>query len=275
MIDLSVTPAKLALDCDRGAGIQILRLKNLLFDYLVFLAGSLANPWKRIKTYAIIRHMVITWFGLSSFKISSGDLTLVTDPFSKTVGLLAPRVQTNIVTISNIKNEAYNNAESLGGTDTFVIDGPGEFDVKGLFVRGLSAEGDEKNKDNGFDYTTIYAVRMEELRLGIMGSLKQKQLTESQLEDLGEVDILFIPVGGHAVCDAENAVTIVNQIEPRIVVPCHFAQKGLKLNLDKLDQFLKEIGSTKSEPQDKLTLKKSGLASLPGTLQVAVLTPQR
>ncbi|MDP3741527.1 MAG: MBL fold metallo-hydrolase [bacterium] len=219
--------------------------------------------------------MVITWFGLSSFKISSGELTLVTDPFAKSVGLVAPRVRSDIAVISNAKNEAYNNAESLGDKDTFVIDGPGEFDVKGLFVRGISAEGDAKSKNNGFDHTTIYAVRMEDMRLGILGSLKQKQLTESQLEDLGEIDILVIPVGGQTVCDAEEAVKIINQVEPHIVIPSHFAQSGLKLSLDKVDQFLKEIGGGKTETLEKLTLKKSNLVELGDATKVVTLSPQR
>ena len=127
--------------------------------------------------------MVITWFGLSSFKISSGNLTLVTDPFSKNVGLTPPRVQTDIAVISNIQNEAYNNQESLGGEATFVIDSPGEFDVKGLFVHGIPAHGDEKQKNNGFDYTTIYSIRMEDIRLGFLGSLKQKELSLRMVTD--------------------------------------------------------------------------------------------
>lgn len=219
--------------------------------------------------------MVISWFGLSSFKISSGNLTLVTDPFGKTVGLAPPRVKSDIATISNIKNVAYNNTESLGDKDTFVIDGPGEFDVKGLFINGIAAQGDPAYRSNGFDYTTIYAVRMEDVRLGILGSLKQKELTQAQLEALGEIDILFVPVGGRGVCGAEEAVTIVNQIEPRIVIPCHFSQKGLEINLEKVDRFLKEIGQTESKPQEKLTLKKSNLQDLGDSIQIVVLTPQR
>lgn len=216
--------------------------------------------------------MVITWFGLSCFKISSGNLTVVTDPFAKSVGLAPPRLATDVVVISNIKNEAYNNQESLGGEATFVIDGPGEFDVKGLFVHGIAATGDEKHSPNGFDYTTIYAIRMEDIRLGFLGSLKQKELTDSQTEELGEVDILFVPVGGRTVCDAEQAVTIVNQIEPHIVIPMHYAQKGLKLPLQNLEQFLKEIGS-KVPAAEKLTIKKSEL--LAKDTEIVVLSPQR
>ncbi|TSA45908.1 hypothetical protein D4R52_01570 [bacterium] len=216
--------------------------------------------------------MVITWFGLSSFKISSGNLTLVTDPFSKDVGLTPPRVQTDIAVISNVNNPAYNNRESLGGDETFVVDGPGEYDVKGLFMRGIPASGDETSKTNGFDYTTIYSIRMEDIKIGFLGSIKQKELTDSQLEDLGEVDILFVPVGGHGVSSAEQAVTMVNQIEPHIVIPTHFWQKGVKMQSDKIESFLKEIGS-KAAPMEKLTLKKSELAEKEN--EIIVLASQR
>lgn len=218
--------------------------------------------------------MVITWYGLSCFKISSGNLTVVTDPFSKNVGLTPPRMQTDIVLISNIQHSAYNNQESLRGENTFVVDGPGELDVKGLFVHGIAAQGETKNKANGFDFTTIYTIYMEDIRLGFLGSLKQKELSDQQLEELGEIDILFAPVGGKTVCDAEESVTIVNQIEPKIVIPMHYAQKGLKINLDKVEQFLKEM-ATKTAAAEKLTIKKSNLAEQGESTQVVVLLPQR
>lgn len=222
--------------------------------------------------------MVITWFGLSCFKITSGALTVVTDPFSKDVGLTPLRVQTDVAVISNVQNPNYNNQASLGGEKLFVVDGPGEFDVRDLFVHGIPT----KNS------TTMYKIRMEDMRLGFLGSLKAKELTDSELDELGEVDILLIPVGGDpfgsaqgrpepgrmgdGVCDSEEAVRIVSQIEPHIVVPMHYAQKGLKLKLDPLEKFLKEIGS-KPEPQDKLTIKKSELSSFESA--VVVLNPQR
>ncbi len=208
--------------------------------------------------------MVITWFGLSCFKVTSGVLTLVTDPFSRSVGLAPPRLRADIVVTSNLQNDAYNNHEGLGGDSKFVIDGPGEFDVKGLFVHGIPAEA-----------AAIYAIRMEDIRLGFLGSLKQKELTDSQLEDLGEIDILFVPVGGGVVCDAESAVKIVNQIEPHLVVPMHYAQKGLRFSLDKVEQFLKEIGSTKIAPQEKLTVKKQNFQTESSTTAVVVLLPTR
>lgn len=202
--------------------------------------------------------MVINWFGLSSLKISSGALVLVTDPFSKTLGLTPPRLQTDVTVISNIADKAYNNKESLGGDNTFVVDGPGEFDIRGLFIRGIDARNENKSKGEEFDHTTIYSIRMENIRLGFLGSIKQKQLSDEQIDELGDIDILFIPTGGKTVLDAEQAVTITNQVEPSIVIPMHYAQKGLKLKLDPVEQFLKEIGS-KPDPIDKLTIKKGDL----------------
>lgn len=207
--------------------------------------------------------MVISWFGLSSFKISSGPLTVITDPFSKNAGLTPPRGQADIVLISNASSDLYNNRDSVGDEKTFVIDCPGEYDVKGLFVHGIAASG-----------ATIYSVRMEDMRLGFLGSLKEKQLSDPQLEELGDIDILFMPVGGKTVCDAEEAATIVNQIEPRLVIPMHYQHAGLKLPLDKVDQFLKEIGGTKTAPQEKLTIKKSTLPAGENT-EIIVLEPQR
>lgn len=202
--------------------------------------------------------MVITWFGLSCFKISSGDLTLVSDPFSKEVGLTPPRMQTDIVIISNNQDPAYNNRASVSRDNTFVIDGPGEFDVKGLFVHGIPSSAKAMEGKPG---STIYGIRMEDIRLGFLGALKQKELTLEQLEALGEIDILLVPVGGNTVLDPEEAVTAASQIEPRIVIPMHYEQKGLKIKLEKLEHFLKEFG-TKAEPQEKLTIRKSEIAAL-------------
>lgn len=207
--------------------------------------------------------MVISWFGLSSFKISSGPLSIITDPFSKSAGPTPPRGQTDIVIISNASSDLYNNRSAVGDEKSFVVDSPGEYDIKGLFIHGVPSTG-----------ATIYSIRMEDMRLGFLGSLKQKELSDQQLEDLGEIDVLFVPVGGKTVCDAEEAVTIVNQLEPRFVIPMHYAHAGLKMSLDKVDQFLKEIGGAKSAPQEKFTLKKSNLAERENT-EVVILEPQR
>ncbi len=207
--------------------------------------------------------MVISWFGLSSFKISSGPLTVITDPFSKSAGPTPPRGQTDIVIISNSSSDLYNNRESVGDEKTFVVDSPGEYDVKGLFIRGVAGTG-----------ATIYSIRMEDMRIGFLGSLKEKQLTDQQLVEIGEIDVLFVPVGGKIVCDAEEAVTIVNQIEPRFVIPMHYQHAGLKIGLDKVDQFLKEIGGAKAAPQEKLTIKKSNILEGENT-EVVILEPQR
>ncbi len=176
---------------------------------------------------------------------------------------MPPRGQTDLVILSNAESELYSNRDTVGDENTFVVDSPGEYDVKGLFIRGVAGRG-----------ATIYSIRMEDIRLGFLGSLKETELSDEQVEELGEIDILFVPVGGHSVCDAEEAVKIVNQLEPRFVIPMHYAQSGLKTSLDKVEQFLKELGGTKAAPQEKFTLKKSDLAVSDKT-EVIVLEPQR
>src|SRR3989338_9626061 len=115
--------------------------------------------------------MVISWFGLSCFKISSGAISLLTDPFSKNTGLTPPRTKTDLVITSNLAEFS-----NFDRQESFVIDGPGEFDVKGLFVHGIAS---------GIG-STIYGVRLEDIRLGFLGALKQNKLTDEQLEELGE-----------------------------------------------------------------------------------------
>src|SRR3989344_5900132 len=89
-------------------------------------------------------YMVISWFGLSSFKISSGPLTVITDPFSKNTGLTPPRGATDIVIISNATSDLYNNRAAVGDEKTFVVDCPGEYDVKSLFIRGVAGKTDHQ-----------------------------------------------------------------------------------------------------------------------------------
>jgi L-ascorbate metabolism protein UlaG (beta-lactamase superfamily) len=218
--------------------------------------------------------MHINWFGLSCFKIVSKDVTIFTDPFGKASGLTPARGAADILISSNPDNDLYNNFSSFSG-DPFLVDGPGEYDVKSAFIRGIPlagkpAEGGEKKV--GLNRRAIYAVTVEGLTLGFLGGLNVKTLTDSQIEELSDVDILLVPVGGGTVCDAEAAMEIVNQIEPKVVIPMHYKTPGLSVKLDALDRFLKEIGG-KSEEMDKLLIKKSELEE--EKTRLVILTPQR
>lgn len=202
--------------------------------------------------------MIISWYGHSCFKIqtssASGPLVLVTDPFAKEAGLTPPRLQADIVTVSH-QHFDHNNVETVGGSP-FLINMPGEYEIKGITVRGIPSfhdkvEGAERGNN------IIYCLRVENISLCHLGDLGQEKLTAQQLEQMGDVDILFVPVGGKYTLDGSEAAEIVNQIEPKIVIPMHYKVSGLAIDLDNEKEFLKEIGE--AETIDKLTLKKKDL----------------
>ena len=217
--------------------------------------------------------MHIYWYGLSSYKIVSKDVTVFTDPFGKSSGLTPPRGAGQIVLSSSPDNELYNNFSAISG-DPFIIGGPGEYDVKGVFVRGIPMSTSAKKEDNksAIDRRSIYSINIEGVNIAFLGSFSENTLTESQEEALGEADILIIPVGGKNVLDASHAVELANQLEPYVIIPSHYKSPGLKAKLDSVDAFLKEMGE-KGEDMEKLLIKKSDFQE--EKTRVITLSPQR
>jgi L-ascorbate metabolism protein UlaG (beta-lactamase superfamily) len=214
--------------------------------------------------------MVIQWLGQSCFKITSGELTLVIDPFGKDIGLTPPRFRADVVLVTHAHHD-HSNSQSLTGEPS-VITGPGEYEVKGIYIKGIETYHDKsKGKERGMN--TIYKIEMEDITLAHMGDFGEGALGEEIVEDLGDVDILMIPVGGKYTIDGQEAAKAVKQIEPRIAIPMHYMIPGLDLPLDGADLFLKETGAAKKEAQDKLTLKKKDLAGEEYKTEVVVLKP--
>lgn len=216
-------------------------------------------------TNSLFPFMTISWFGLSSFKITGKDITIITDPFGKSTGLTAVRGAADVIITSNPKLDWCNNFSSISG-EPFVINGPGEYDIKDAFIIGTAAE----NKDLGS--ATIYCIEVEGIRIAFLGPIKQTALTDDQKEALEGSDVVLVPVGGKEILDYESATKISTQLEPFYIIPHSFKTPGLSLNLDKLDKFLQEMGGKHSE-EEKLTLKKKDLVGEQTSL--VVLTPQR
>ena len=197
------------------------------------------------------------------------------DPFSKESGLTPPRFESHAVLVSH-DHENHNNADALSSKDAeggvaFKITGPGEYEFKGITVRGVSSFHDEKDgKSKGKN--TIYVVEWEGMRLAHMGDYGEATLRSEIQEALGTPDILFIPVGGGDTIDAEAAAKLLNQVEPRIIIPMHYKIPGLKDKLDGVDVFLKEMGE-KVEAEEKLTVKKKDLPSAEDSRIVILKTP--
>ena len=200
--------------------------------------------------------MIITWYGQSCFKVQSGELVLAIDPFSKEIGLTPPRFRADMVLVTHPHFD-HANHESLTG-DPFLISGPGEFEVKGIYVAGIETYHDQvQGQERGMN--TIYRIEMEDIKILHLGDFGESIMRDETLEEAGDVDILLIPVGGKYTIDGETAAKVVKQIEPRFVVPMHYKIPGLKVGLESVEQFLKELGATKVQPQEKLVLKKKDM----------------
>lgn len=199
--------------------------------------------------------MQIHYFGLSSFKIITKEATIITDPFDKKSGLTPPRGNADILILSDKSNPMYTAVSGISG-DPFLINDPGEYDTKGVTVTGLPVK-----QENG--YVTAFLIEAEDIKILNLAHIKDFSLKEDELEALGQIDILIIPVGGGEVMDASTASKIVNDIEPQIVIPSHYT---------KVDAFVKEMGG-KSEEMDKLMLKKKDLVE--ENIKLVVLTQLR
>ncbi|OIO06975.1 MBL fold metallo-hydrolase [Candidatus Falkowbacteria bacterium CG_4_10_14_0_2_um_filter_36_22] len=203
--------------------------------------------------------MIITWLGHSCFKIQdktgTEGVTVITDPFSQSTGLKVPHFEADIVTVSHQQHRDHNNTGVIRG-NPFVIDLAGEYDIKGVFVEGVDSYHDEKNgqiRGNNI----IYRIGIDDMSVVHLGDLDHI-LDVKQLERLERTDILLIPVGGKFTLDAKKAAEVVKQIEPRMVIPMHYKIKGLKIDLDGVDKFIKELGLTPTA-EEKLKISKKDL----------------
>jgi len=217
--------------------------------------------------------MQIIWKGQSCFQVITNQgknhqINIIIDPFDETVGLRVPKLEADILLVTH-QHHDHNNVKTVSG-DPFLIEGPGEYEVKEVFIQGISSFHDSSlGKERGLN--TIYTIESEDIRLCHLGDLGQKELTSEQIEKIGEIDILMIPVGGIYTISAKEAVKIMSQIEPKIVIPMHYSIPKLKIKLDGLEKFLKTVGLKKLEPLPKLTIKKKDIS--PEEAKIIALKP--
>lgn len=215
--------------------------------------------------------MEITFLGHSSFRIKGKTATVVTDPFDSTmVGLKYPRhVTSDIVSVSH--DHADHNAVSQIEGNPYIVNGAGEYDVKGVSIVGVSSYHDNQ-KGTARGKNIIYRLEVDGLALVHLGDLGH-ELSTKELEIIDGADILFVPVGGFYTIDAPTAVKVVKSIDPYIVIPMHYGRPELNQanfsSLTPLSAFLSEIGKSDITPQAKLTIAKDKLPE--GELQVVVL----
>lgn len=212
--------------------------------------------------------MIITWYGQSCFKIETREAVIAIDPFSRDIGLTPPRFHADLVLVSHEHHDHNNIAaisgrgakgEGAGGAgEPLVINGPGEYEVKNIAIAGVAAFHDSLHgRERGVN--TIYRLEAEDLVVAHLGDFGESGMREETMDALGNVDILMIPVGGTYTVTAEGAAKIVNQIEPRLVIPMHYHLTGLKIKLAPVENFLEAASAPNAERLEKLTVRKKDL----------------
>lgn len=217
--------------------------------------------------------MDITYLGHSSFKLRGKQASVVCDPFDSSVGFPLPRVSADIVTVSHGHYD-HNNVSSISGTarreQPFVIDAPGEYEVSGISIFGTRTFHDnQQGVERGLNF--VFIIHIEEIAIGHLGDLGHI-LTDFQVEKIGKVDVLLVPVGGVYTIGPKEAIEVINQLRPSVVVPMHYktARHNQRVlgKLVTVDTFLSEGGYEQVPRLKKLTLTKS---TLPEEIEVVVL----
>jgi L-ascorbate metabolism protein UlaG (beta-lactamase superfamily) len=209
--------------------------------------------------------MDITYIGHSCFRIRGSQSIIITDPCPPSTGYTLGKQTADIVTVSH-QDPSHSYIE--GVTGAHVIKGPGEYEVAGVLVLGINTyhdgvKGQKKGKN------TVYLMEVDGVNICHVGDLGHL-LTDAELEEIGHIDILFVPVGGVSTINANMAAQLIRKMEPKLVIPMHYKTDKSKRDLEPVDNFIKEMGMLLTEPKPKLSVTKN---NLPLTLQVTVLIP--
>jgi len=212
--------------------------------------------------------MEINWYGLSCFRITErGMAAVVTDPYDpEIVGLDPGKLRAEVITMSCNKPE-HNFSKAVRGS-AFEINGPGEYEVGGVFVTGVLINGSKKKKSSDDLRNTVYVIDYNGLTVAHLGELNSVP-SQTEVEGLGEVHVALVPIGGKTSLNAAKAAEVISLLEPSIVIPMHYGMSGINVQLDPLSKFLKEMGLTEVETEE--TIKITSTNVLPEETRVMVL----
>lgn len=214
--------------------------------------------------------MEITWYGHSCFRLTErGMATVVTDPFDHTVaGYEALKLRGDIVTVSH-DAPGHNNVSVVKGR-TRVITGPGEFEIGGVFITGVQTNSSHKRSSEE-PVNNLFVFDYEGVTVAHLGDL-QKVPSQAEIEALGSVSVVLVPVGGGGGLSAAKAVEVVSLLEPGIVIPMHYGTPDSIIKLAPVEKFLKEMGLGDIEPIPSLKVTQS---SIPEETRVVILNYEK
>ncbi len=203
--------------------------------------------------------MIITHHGGECFKVSFGDTTIVFNPISKKSKLTSARFGADVAFVS-LNHPDFNGTDemSYGSKQSFVIDGPGEYEVGDVTARGY---GVQTTYEGVARYNTIYQVILEGMSMVFLGALGNEAIDPKILGELDDIDILFVPIGGGDVLDVPAATKLATKLEAKCIIPMHYDDTALKA-------FFKEEGIDAVKAIDKLTIKKKDLLEMEGSIVV-------
>ncbi len=195
--------------------------------------------------------MVITYQGGAFVKVQFGDITIAVNPISKDSKLKSSRFGADIALIS-VNHEDFNGVDqvSFGERNAFAVTGPGEYEIKDVFIKGFKSESNYGGEPR---LNTIYTVNLENMNLCFLGGLSSKEIPDAANEEIETIDVLFVPVGGAGTLTPSDAYKLAVKLEPKLIVPLYWGDNTA------LKTFLKEAGEESVKPVDKLTLKKKDL----------------
>ena len=204
--------------------------------------------------------MIITYFGKQFFKIQQGEMSLAFNPVSKAskTGITAKfGADISFITTNHVD---YNGVDQVshGERVPFVVSGPGDYEVKEIFIKGTISNSEIAGKKY---INTIYSFAVDGINVVFLGALSDVELSKEGREAINEPDILFVPVGGEGLIDTKTAAKFASSLEPKLIIPMDYDANSLKA-------FLKEIGDEKAEVVDKLTLKRKDLDGKEGEVIV-------
>lgn len=214
----------------------------------------------------------VQFLGHACFRLRGRDGIVLCDPFSRAIGIDLGRPTAHIVTVSHNHPDHNNVAQVKPMREKlFVIDSPGEYEVSGVLITGVRTYHD-KAKGAELGTNTVFVIHLDEVAFCHLGDLGH-ELSQAQLEAIGNVDVLFVPVGGGETIGPAEAINVISQIEPRVVIPMHYATAQLSFDqpLGSLERFTHEMGLKDVVAEEKLTLTASSLPPESEETRVVIL----
>ena len=215
--------------------------------------------------------MEIFWYGHSCYRITERSMaTVVCDPYDhRVVGFDALKLKADIVTVSNPTPDH----SFLAGVKgySFEVSSPGEYEIGGVFITGVQTNGFTKKKADE-PRNTLFVLDYNGVTIAHLGRLNRVP-TQAEVEALGNVNIVLVPVGGEGVLNAAKAAEVISLLEPSLVVPMLYAMPGSTVKFDTLNKFLKEMGLSSTETRPSLKIVRS--SDLPDETQVVILDIQK